>query len=634
MRTLRAASTAFACLVATAVLTANNAPSSLQQTPTFRSGVQYVEVDVTVLDQKGRLVRTLTKDDFELFEDGVRQDVNGFQLVDIPVPPRQPQKAPRPSRIDRDVTTNTSSGRVYVMLLESPPGVPFGYTYLTQRVARWFVDQALGPDDLMAILHVQGSLTAAQTFTNSRQLLLRSIDALALSDWGGHDIVPEPEKAIASLRTYETMQYVAERLGAIGNRRKAILWVGGVVNFFPNTAEEAVAYREAIRAANRNNVSIYPIDPAGLTIALGRKELERAGALRVVAEDTGGDAIVGTNNFLGGYQRIVEQNSTYYVLGYYPAVERNDGKFHDIKVRVKTTGLVVRARKGYVAPTPASRAAASRPMPAGLSAEAIDGLGSMVPVKGLPLDVFLAPFKGEDGRGSVLLGAKLGADGLEPDERGQIEVSYLTIDSIGTMHPGMRRTFTLNAGPETPQPGRSGLGYFDRLSLPPGRHEVRLVVHQPGGSTGSVIAHVDVPDFVKAPLAMSGIVVASKNETPRRALLKDEAAGRALAADPTVNRRFAPDDVLSLWGEVYDNRKAAASPVQLTIRVAPVVGGMPLMATGRTLTADERSTGRFGYQERLELSRLAPGPYVLTVEAKTTDGKHTSTRQLPFSVAE
>src|SRR5215510_2452454 len=100
MRTLLTSVAAFGSLVFTAALGASHAPSPLQQTPTFRSGIQYVEVDVTVLDQKGHLVRTLTKDDFELFEDGVRQDVNGFQLVDIPVPPRLPRGAQPPQRID------------------------------------------------------------------------------------------------------------------------------------------------------------------------------------------------------------------------------------------------------------------------------------------------------------------------------------------------------------------------------------------------------------------------------------------------------------------------------------------------------------------------------------------------------
>src|SRR5205807_6199286 len=72
-------------------------------------------------------------------------------------------------------------------------------------------------------------------------------------------------------------------------------------------------------------------------------------SLRVLSEETGGFAVVNKNDYATAYQRIVEDNSSYYVLAYYPPDAR-PGRLHKIDVRVTRPGLTVRARKGYVAP--------------------------------------------------------------------------------------------------------------------------------------------------------------------------------------------------------------------------------------------------------------------------------------------
>ncbi len=73
-------------------------------------------------------------------------------------------------------------------------------------------------------------------------------------------------------------------------------------------------------------------------------------SLRVLSDETGGFATVNRNDFATAYERIVEDNSSYYVLAYYPTNEKRDGKFHKIDVRVPAPGLTVRSRKGYASP--------------------------------------------------------------------------------------------------------------------------------------------------------------------------------------------------------------------------------------------------------------------------------------------
>ena len=112
----------------------------------------------------------------------------------------------------------------------------------------------------------------------------------------------------------------------------------------------------------------------------------------MLADETGGFAAVNRNDFDGAFERIVADNSSYYVLGYYSTNDRRDGRFRKIEVRVKRPGLRVRSRNGYVAPRgPPSEYDAARRRCAPALAEA---LGSPLPVTGVPIKVFAAPYKG------------------------------------------------------------------------------------------------------------------------------------------------------------------------------------------------------------------------------------------------
>jgi len=122
-------------------------------------------------------------------------------------------------------------------------------------------------------------------------------------------------------------------------------------------------FLDILDRANRGNVSFYPVDAQGLRswgtgwgpgqhADHGRAEINaRINTLRLLSEGTDGFAIVNTNDFDRGMRRIVDDLTSYYLLGYYSSSEKLDGKFRSIKVRVKRPGVQVRARRGYQAPT-------------------------------------------------------------------------------------------------------------------------------------------------------------------------------------------------------------------------------------------------------------------------------------------
>jgi VWFA-related protein len=147
-------------------------------------------------------------------------------------------------------------------------------------------------------------------------------------------------------------------------------------------------FRDIRQEANRSNVAFYPVDPRGLTAfdepiakpgqvgglapvtppSVDRARLNaRLESLRTLAADTDGLAIVQTNDLERGFQRIVADLSSYYLLGYY-SNRRMDGRFHALRVRVKRPGVQVRARSGYLAPSAAEITAAAARAKANASA--------------------------------------------------------------------------------------------------------------------------------------------------------------------------------------------------------------------------------------------------------------------------
>ena len=133
---------------------------------------------------------------------------------------------------------------------------------------------------------------------------------------------------------------------------------------FFGEAEMMGRLKDIFDLANRYNVSIYALDPRGL--AAFEQDIDEGGAgislttdkemlrmtltsLQVLADNTDGRAIVNKNDLAAGMRQILRDQSAYYLLGYNSSKAPVDGKFHEIKVKVKRPGLDIRARKGYVA---------------------------------------------------------------------------------------------------------------------------------------------------------------------------------------------------------------------------------------------------------------------------------------------
>ncbi len=174
------------------------------------------------------------------------------------------------------------------------------------------------------------------------------------------------------------------------------------------------------------------------------------------------------------------------MLAYYPPDPR-PGRFHKIDVRVRVRGVTVRARRAYV--TPKKTDAAPINTKAITTPEVREALDSPLPVSGLTMHVFAAPFKGAAPNASVLLGVELRGRDMQLSPNDKIQLSYVAIDASGKIKGGNTDSLTMTAlKPETKtRIEETGLRLLNRMDLPPGKYQVRVAAQDSAANhVGSV----------------------------------------------------------------------------------------------------------------------------------------------------
>src|SRR5687767_12098376 len=145
--------------------------------PTFKSGVNLVEVDVIVTDRQGRPVRGLRQQDFEVLEDGKSVPIVTFVAVDLPQAPPD-ATVPPPDRSGATVAANDQpeDGRVMLIVLDDYH-VHFdaGFAVRTKTIARRLVER-LGPSDQAAVIATSGRSMMQAEFTSDKARLAQAID--------------------------------------------------------------------------------------------------------------------------------------------------------------------------------------------------------------------------------------------------------------------------------------------------------------------------------------------------------------------------------------------------------------------------------------------------------------------------
>jgi hypothetical protein len=479
----------------------------------------------------------------------------------------------------------------------------------------------------------------------------------------------DPERGTNARRALEAIENIANWMSDVQGRRKALLFFSEGIDYdiyepFNDSFASAITQetQEAVAAAQRANVNVYGIDPRGLgqfgeLVDINARsdypQLEYGnfrGALREMllsqesliglSEQTGGLAIVNRNDVVGGLGRIVLDNSRYYLIGYYSDSSRWRGKFLNIAVKTKKPGLEVRARRGYLPPNSRQlQRAREAEVKAGTTPALRAALSKPVPIGDLPFRAFAAPLRGETGTGSVLVALEIDGPGLKFQERNgrfveSLEVSIVAADQRARVQGGDRQTFDLNLMPETYERVRqSGVRMMTRLdNLPAGRYQVRVGAHEStGAAVATVPVDVEVPDYGKEALAMSGVLLTSSHAGVAVTANAEMQPKDALPAPVVVRRGFTRAETLMAYAEVYDNSSQMAHLLHYTASVRDARDGRAVLELRDRVDVEAGQRVRtHGFRTPIRLGELEPGTYVFRVEARA--GDRSTEREILFTV--
>jgi VWFA-related protein len=406
------------------VLSAQAQPQAepVQRPPVFRGGTTFVSVDVYPR-QDGRPIEGLTKDDFEITEDGKPQVVETFQFIRFETALVDDERRDPTSVADSERQAADPRNRVFVVYLD-PYHLSFVGSLAVPPAVMAFLTRTIGPTDLFATMYPKRPVSQL-TFGRRLEVLEEDLRDFWNDVQVGIDEVEfrlETCPEITSLPAREqnhmaaaliarhqhdmlmtSLENLMRRLGGLRDERKNVLFMSEGWNE-PEPLPELTAksrpkppqigvspsgrlgtgpqqpynrdenwcaqnvgrlahtdfedrFIRLLDLARQANVTFYPVDVGG------QRGLGLSGPvakLRTLAENTDGTAIFNTNDVTGAVRRLTDSISAYYLLGYYSTNPSNDGKYREIKVRVKRPDVGVSARRGYFAPTPEMMAAAAR----------------------------------------------------------------------------------------------------------------------------------------------------------------------------------------------------------------------------------------------------------------------------------
>ncbi len=298
-----------------------SAPQQDKAQQPIRVGVNLVNLYATVRDRNKRIVTDLSKDDFQVLEDGQPQEISDFaREVNLP--------------LTFGMLIDTSISQMRVLPIE-------------QDAADRFLDRVLHPKDLAFVLSFDLNVDLLGDFTSERRDLMKAIQRARINGANTPMMVQGPvSQRPTGTKMYDAI-YLActEKLSGEAGR-KAVILLTDAMDFGSEETLEG-----ALETAQRTDTVIHVIGVADYGF-YGFGGYSGEGYAKKLAEQTGGRSIFVRNEkkLEEAFSEISEELRTQYVLGYYPTNHTRDGKFRKIEIKVKRDDARVLARKGYYAP--------------------------------------------------------------------------------------------------------------------------------------------------------------------------------------------------------------------------------------------------------------------------------------------
>jgi VWFA-related protein len=579
--------------------------------PVFRGGTELVLVNVVVRDKSGNVVRALTRDDFTVTEDSKPQTISSFDFEELDrapaaAPPAAPvlaaaapagrPLAPLPAA---DLSRLDWHGRRLIVLFFDLSSMQPDETGRAVKAAHDYLDRQLTPADLVAVASFATALRVDQDFTADATALGAAIDRLGGAGGQGFDdgatgdpdgtpdngtafVADDTEFNIFNTdRRLDALRSLSDALASIEQKKSVIYFSSGMNQ---SGTDNQVQLRRTIDRAVRANVSIYAADMRGLqalppggdaTQQSARGQSPFSGAtvsgassrlaatqdtLVSMAEDTGGRAFFDSNAFGKVFDRVIEDTSAYYVLGYSSTNPARDGKYRRIRVALRRPDVKLEYRAGYYSGRDFAHSTRED-----REQQLEDQLSQDLSATDLSTYVTTGYFRVGDNRFFVPVSVVV--PGYQVPLAHATDKRKATLDVLGVVRDARKRpvarirdTMKL-AADNAADLSRKTVQYETGVELPPGSYRLKVVVRENiDGTFGSYEHDIVVPDLHGPGLKTSSVVLGTQLVTGTRGDQRNPLVRPAGELVPNVTRVVSSNQHLYFYYEVYDPARAAAAP--------------------------------------------------------------------------
>lgn len=660
----------------------------------FTAETRLVIVNLSAKDRSGRPIMTLKKEDVEVYEDGVKQDIKVFELqkldgeslpaiadADISKPKTIEEKVkPAPTKVYVEPAKNSvikyQDRRLMCMLFDMTSMQP-PEQLRAQEAAIKFIETQMTSNDLVEIMTFNSNIKVVQDFTADRESLITALKKLTVGagsdfadmastsadegDDSGSFAADDTEFNIFNTdRKLSALEDAARMLGGLPEKKALIYFSSGVGK---TGVENQSQIKATTNAAIRANVAFYPVDarglvanppggdasqasPRGTGIITGTKQAgikasfqDTQETLTTLAADTGGKAMLDTNDLTMGIRQAQEDINSYYIIAYSPKNTADDGKLRRIDVRLvnKTLSAKLDFRKGYYANKTFAKFNATDK-----ERQLEDALMLGDPVSELPLALEVDYFRVAKDRYSVPISVKIPGSAIGLHKKGAKQTTELDFvgqvrDEKGKLIGGVKDNITVKLGEDdAAQIGRRNLQYDTVLTLSPGTYTLRFLARENlSGKMGTFETKFTIPDLnATKTLRVSSIIWSNQREAVAATVGAAETNKKLLAAHPlvqggqktvpSITRVFRKDQTMYVFFEVYDptldpDRKVPS----LTAEVELLSGGRRVFTSApvRQNKLAEKRPGVAQFSFQIPLAKLAAGQYISQVTVIDETGR-------------
>jgi VWFA-related protein len=659
------------------------------QEPIFKANTRLVIVDLTAKDKSGRPLTTLKKEDIQIFEDGARQDIAVFELQKLDSQPLTPtsfgtstaeeKAAPaKPSVVApaANQAIRYQDKRLLCMLFDMTSMQP-PEQVRAQDAAIKFLQSQMTSSDLVEIMTFTTKLNVVQEWTADRDNLISTIKKLTLGEGSdladlaatsadegddtGSFAADETEFNIFNTdRKLSALEDAARKLGAFPEKKALIYFSSGIGK---TGVENQSQIKATTNAANRANVSFYPVDarglvalvpggdasqasPRGTGIITGSKQQGLRNSLNdsqetlvTIASDTGGKAMLDTNDLTMGIRQAQEDISSYYIIGYYSKNEAEDGKYRRIEVKLASKDIQAKLdfRKGYFASKVWAKFNSTDK-----ERQLEDALTLGDPVNDLPLALEVDYFRVARDRYFVPISVKIPGSSVGLTKKGVKQTAELDFigqvrDATGKLIGGVRDNITAKLDEEAASKiGQRHLQYDAGLTLAPGTYSIRFLARENlSGKMGTFETKFVIPDLNSGNrLKVSSVIWSSQKESVSAAVGAADSNKKLLAANPlvqgdqrtvpSITRVFRKDQTMYVYFEVYDPAMDPDRKVPSVTAEIDLLSGSRKVYSSPPVRLNKLATTRPGvapFAFQIPLAKLQPGQYVAQVNVIDETGR-------------